>query len=267
MRTLIKTALALLALSVLLVGVSFNVLRAQDLGVHDTPGRAMAKEERPVAAEVTKIRLEGAIDLVLKQGPTPALTVHAEQRLLPNIVTTVDGNTLRIGSKGLIVNSRKPMRVELTLPSLQQLQVLGSGDANVSGFSGESLELSLNGSGDVLFNGRYQRVTGKLAGSGDLKIDAGISESVNLELLGSGDVQASGSCKLLNAKLAGSGDLHTADLQADRVAISVMGSGDAKVFAKMSAIINIMGSGDVHVAGKPVERIIRKQGSGDTSWE
>ncbi len=267
MRTLIKTALALLVLSVLLVGVSFNILRAQDLGVHDTPGRLMAKEERPVKAEVTVIRLEGAIDLVLKQGPTPALTVHAEQRLLSNIVTTVEGNTLRISSKGLIVNSRKPMRVELSLPSLQQIQVLGSGDAKVSGFSGEAIELSLNGSGDVQFNGSYQRVTGKLAGSGDLKLDAGTSENVNLELLGSGDVQASGACKLLTAKITGSGDLHTAGLQADSVAISVMGSGDAKVFAKNSAIINIMGSGNVHVAGKPTERIIRKQGSGDSSWE
>lgn len=267
MRTLIKTALALLGLAILLVGVSFNVLRAQDLGVQDTAGRKMLKETRPVNADVTVIKLEGAIDLVLKQGPSPSLNVRAEQRLMSNIVTVVDGKTLRISTKGLIVGAHKPMQAELTLPSLQQVHVTGSGDANVSGFSGEAIDLALNGSGDMLFNGKYQRVSGNLTGSGDLKIDAGSSDSVNLSLLGSGDVQVSGITKSLTAKLMGSGDLHSASLQADRVAVSLMGSGDAKVFAKTSVIVNIMGSGDVQVAGKPVERIVRKQGSGELSWE
>jgi hypothetical protein len=267
MLTLIKTAITLLVLAILLVGVSFNALRAQHIGVPEAPGRAMTREERPVKAEVVVVRLDGAIDLILKQGPVPALTVRAEQRLLANIMTIVDGNEVRISTRGLIVNSRKPIQVELTLPALEQLHVFGSGDAKVTGFSGAAMDLMLKGAGDVYFGGNFQGLSAKLAGSGDLQLDAGTSDSVSLILQGSGDVRASGASRFLTAKLTGSGDLHAADLQAQQVAIDVMGAGDAMVFAKMSATINSMGSGDVHVAGKPVKRIVRKQGSGDISWE
>lgn len=267
MRVLMKTAAVLLGLAVLLVGASFNVLRAQNVGASDAPGRTVVTESRPISAEVTTVRLEGSIDVFLMQGNTPKLSVHAEQRLLPNIVTVAEGKTLRISTKGLIVNPRKPLQVELVLPVLQQLKIAGSGDAKVSGFSGESLDLSIDGSGNIDFNGKVARLNGNINGSGDLKLELGDSDMVSINQRGSGDVQLSGTSKGLQVKLMGSGDLHSANLKADRVNVSIMGSGDAKVYAKSAAHVEIMGSGDVLVAGKPVERHVAKRGSGDVAWE
>jgi hypothetical protein len=268
MRALMKTGTFLLGLAVVLVGLSYNVLRAQGLEQSgETGSRALAMETRPVDANAMIIRLSGPIDLKLRQGATPSMHVHAEQRLLSKIVTAQNGNTLQIDTHGLIVNRHRPMVVELTLPSLQELRVLGSGDATVSGFSGNAVQLALAGSGDVHFNGQYQHVTASLSGSGDLTFNGGASEEVELSLLGSGDVTARGTTKALTAKLSGSGDVHAGSLQADSVNLSLMGSGDASVFARSAASVAIRGSGDATIAGNPAQRSISKSGSGDVLWE
>ena len=267
MGILIKTGAALLGLSVLLVGLTFNFLRAQDLGPRETGSRAMASETRAVSAEVVEVRLEGSIDLVLRQGPVPAMSVRAEQRLLANLVTVQEGKVLRISSKGVIINLRRPIRVELTLPALQQLEVKGSGDSMVTGFSGDALQLSLNGAGDVKFEGNYRHLNGSVSGSGDLRIDAGDSNNVELTMLGSGDVFVSGATRALKAALTGSGDLHGETLRADAVEVAALGSGDARVNAKSSVNLSLLGSGDVYVRGSPAQRVVTRRGSGDVTWE
>ena len=267
MGVLVKTAAIMLGLSVLLVGVTFNILRAQDLGPRDTGNRAMISEVRAVTAEVVVVKVEGGVELVLRQGATPAISVRTEQRLLGNLVTRQEGNTLTISTKGVMINARRPMRVELTLPALQELQVLGSGNSKVDGFTGEALTLALQGSGDLVLHGKYRRVTGTVTGSGDLKLDSGDSDSVELSLFGSGNATVNGSSKLLKAAITGSGDLLGTGLPSDSVMISATGSGDAMVHAKNSVAIVIRGSGDVHVQGSPTQRSIDKNGSGDVSWE
>ena len=267
MRVLLKTALVLFGLSILLVGVSFNVLRAQDLGPRDKAARVMASEVRPVTAEVVVIKVDSSVDLVLVQGAVPSMKVRAEQRVMSNIVTVQEGNTLRISTKGLMVNMRNPMVVELTLPSLQQLHVVGSGDSRVNGFSGESLQLTLHGSGDVAFDGKYKNLSGSLSGSGDLVIHNSESDKMELQLQGSGDVHATGSTKVLDAKLVGSGDFDATQLMSDSVTLKLMGSGDANVHAKTAVAIDIMGSGDVNVSGAPVQRSISKKGSGEANFD
>lgn len=268
MRALMKAGAILLGLAVVLVGLSWNVLRAQGLEQSGQAGsHAVATETRPVNANVTVIRLSGPIDLKLRQGATPSMNVRAEQRLLSKIVTAQNGNTLQIDTHGAIINRHRPMVVELVLPSLQELRVLGSGDATVSGFSGTTLQLALNGSGDVSFDGQYQHVAASISGSGDLTFNGGNSDEVELSLLGSGDVTARGTAKTLTAKLAGSGDMHAGSLQADSVHLSLLGSGDANVFARSAASVAIRGSGDAAVAGNPSQRSVSKSGSGDVRWE
>ncbi|MFA6314306.1 MAG: hypothetical protein WC681_22720, partial [Sterolibacterium sp.] len=53
-------------------------------------------EARSVDARVINVRLDGQIDLKLKQGPIPSLSVFADKRWLPKITTLQNGDTLRI---------------------------------------------------------------------------------------------------------------------------------------------------------------------------
>ncbi len=271
MRTLVRIGVAMAALAAVLVVASFGVLRAEISSgnwKNDAPGSHVLKTEtRKIDATAVIIDSNGPVDLVIKQGATPSMTVSAEERLLPRIKTEQAGNTLTIDFREIAFHSNHPMRVEITLPTLQQLSMHGSGDGQVNGFSGDKIVLSLRGSGDVNFDGQYQHVTASVIGSGDLGLGIGKGSDADLSLLGSGSITANGQSKNLTVRMLGSGDLDASRLQADDLKIDVMGSGDSSVYAKQSVAINLHGSGDVDVHGKPAQRNINRLGSGDISWD
>lgn len=268
MRTLIKVGLSLLLLAFVLIGVSYGMLRAQGKG---NPGsaasRALSSEARSISRAVTSVELSGPIDLTLRQGLTPSLTVSGEQRLLANIETSEHGRVLRICPKGMLFHHRQPLRAELVLPALQQLEVHGSGDSTVNGFSGERFVLRLHGSGNVIFNGRFKHLLAAVYGSGDATLNGGNSNSVALELLGSGQIATSGSSKLLRAELSGSGDLDAEHLAAERVEVTLLGAGEATVFAKEAADLTVRGNGNVKVYGNPPQRRSNTSGAGEINWD
>ena len=69
-----------------------------------SPGsRLVASEKRTLGASVQEVDVSGPINLTLRQGPAASLEVRGEQRLLANVDTTVDGNTLRIGPRGILL--------------------------------------------------------------------------------------------------------------------------------------------------------------------
>jgi hypothetical protein len=268
MRALLKIGIGLLLLSFLLIGVTYSMLKAYGTtSPTSVAGRTLSGETRKVDAMAVTVVLEGPIDLILTQGPTASMKVRGEQRSLANIETIQDGRDLHIGTKGMLLNPKHRLQVELVLPMLEELTVRSSGDTKVSGFSGDKLELRLHGSGNVNFSGRYRNLIAGAHGSGNLHLNAGSSEHVELELVGSGEIKSSGSCKTLDAQLTGSGDLDARHLAADRVTVDLKGSGTSHVFAKQSADLTLRGSGDIRVLGNPDQRNVNRSGSGDVSWE
>ncbi|MEC5160750.1 hypothetical protein ACFDR9_000170 [Janthinobacterium sp. CG_23.3] len=268
MRTLIKVGVSLLLLAFALIGVSYTMLRAQGLSnPGSAAGRAVRSEARTIGKNIHTIEVSGPIDLTVRQGLAPSLLVRGEQRLLANVETSERGATLHIGPKGMLLHHRQPLQVELVLPALQQLDMHGSGDSTVNGFSGERFELRVHGSGNVTFNGRFKHVLAGMNGSGDLNLNGGNSGSVTVNLAGSGAITTSGSCNLLRAELSGSGDLDAEHLAADRVEVSLQGSGAAVVFARDAADLTLRGSGNIKVYGNPPQRRSSSNGSGDIEWE
>jgi len=269
MRTLVKVGVSLLLLAFVLIGLSYSVLRAQ--GVSDpssAAGRAVRGEKRELGRDIGEVELNGPIDLTMRQGATPSLRVQGEQRLLANIETRQDGDTLHIGPTGMIFHHRQPLQVELVLPTLRRLDVHGSGDSTVNGFSGGHFELNLDGSGNVTFSGRFKTIESALHGSGNLHLNLNGSntERVDLDMVGSGEMTVSGATRMLGANMNGSGDLDAEHLAADKIDLSVLGSGSANVFARTAADLTLRGSGDIQVYGNPSERRFNRSGSGEVKW-
>ncbi len=267
MRTLIKVGFGLLLLAFLLIGLSFTMLRAQGTDSRNHPERrAVASEVRSVTAEVTEIDLSGPIDLTLRQGAIASMKVSGEQRLLANIDTRQDGGKLLIGTKGMLLHHKRPLQVLLTLPSLTELNIRGSGDSTVNGFAGDRLDVKLYGSGNVKFNGRYKEVAASVLGSGDMEMNGGSSDKVNVELMGSGQMTVVGSTREFKVDQTGSGDLDAEHLAAEVTEVNLRGSGTSVVQAQKSADVTVRGSGDVSVIGNPSERAVNKTGSGDVTF-
>jgi len=268
MRALLKTGAGLLVLAFLLIGVSYNMLRAQGTNGASAPGgRLVATERRALDKAVAKVDLSGPVNLTLRQGAASSIEVRGEQRLLANIDTSVDGDMLHIGPRGILLRHRTPIEVIVTLPQLESLSVNGSGEHTVSGFAGEHLDVALDGSGSMRFNGRYRAITAAVHGSGDLELTGGTSDAVNAEVAGSGRLTLVGASRALSAALRGSGDLDARHLRADDVDYLQQGSGDGAVYARKRLHAELVGSGEVRVYGNPDERSVKREGSGSVSFE
>jgi hypothetical protein len=264
-----KVGFSLLVLAFVLIGLTYSALRAQGISSPtNTAGRAVGSETRKVGSGIRAIDLSGPIDLTLRQGAVPSLVVRGEQRMLANVETISDSDgTLHIGTKGMLLYHRQPLQVTLVLPSIEEVMVHGSGTSSINGFSGERIEVNLNGTGKVKFNGRFKKVDAGVHGSGDLEMNGGASDKVEIAMIGSGSMTVVGSCKQFTAEQTGSGDLNARHLSADAADLQLMGSGEAILTARKVVNVSVRGSGDVVVYGSPSERNVSRNGSGEVTFK
>jgi hypothetical protein len=268
MRVLLKVGFSLLILAFLLIGVSYSMLRAHGTNGPSSPGgRLVATERRPLDKAVAKLDLCGPLNLTLRQGPAPMLEVRGEQRLLANIDTSIDGDILHIGPRGILLRHRTPIEVTVTLPMLESLSINGSGEHTVSGFAGDHLDVALDGSGSMRFNGRYREIMAAVHGSGDLELTGGTSDTVDAAVIGTGRLTLVGSSRALHAEMRGSGDLDARHLRAEEVALMQKGSGESAVYASKRLHAEMSGSGEARVFGNPDERSVSRKGSGTVSFD
>ena len=245
-----------------LLGVSFgSAIAASEESV---------TESRPVDARVVRVKLDGQIDLRLKQGPVPALVISGDKNLLANTTSDQQGDTITIANeaKGVKFGRRSSaLRAELTLPQLREVSTESVGSADVSGFSGDELDLKLDGAGSMKVNCSYRLVTAVLGGVGSMHVEGGSHEGIDLNLRGAGIVTLRGSAKWLKASLGGLGSMDAQHFVVDSVNLDLSGLGNASIHARQSANLNLSGLGSVTIYGKPVNRSVSVDGLGKVSWK
>jgi hypothetical protein len=226
----------------------------------------IVSETRSIDGRSVKVVLDGVIDLKLKQGPA-ALVVSGDKRYVPRITVTQSGDTLRIGTdlNGVHLNNPK-LRAELTLPQVRELVSAGVGSAEMNGFSGDDLRLSLEGAGAVKVNSQYRKVDARLTGVGSMTVNAGDTDKVELNLKGAGQITISGQSKSLHAQLGGIGSLDAKQLQSESLDAEMTGLGSASFYAKNSANLRLSGMGSATVYGKPAARNATARGLGSVAW-
>jgi hypothetical protein len=226
-------------------------------------------ETRTIDARVTRVKLDGVIDLKLRQGPVASLVISGDPRYLAKTTATQNGDTLNIETetRGIKLRSRERLRAELTLPQLREVSSDSVGSTEVSGFSGDVLELSLEGAGAMKATCNYKVVNASLGGVGSMTIQGIDGDSVTLNLGGAGYVTLLGRSKSLKASLVGLGSLDAQQFQAETVTVDLSGLGNATVMAKQNAILSLSGLGSVTVYGKPQHRSVSVDGLGHVSWK
>jgi len=224
-------------------------------------------EARTVDGRPVKVVLDGVVDLKLKQG-APALVLSGDKRYLQKITVTQNGDTIRIGTenmRGIHVGPRN-LKAELTLPQLRELVSAGVGSAEVKGFDGDEVRLSLEGAGAVNMVSRFKKVDARLTGVGSMTVSDTQADVVDLNLKGAGQIAISGQSKQLYAKLGGIGSLDAKQLQSESVDADMTGLGSATFNAKTSANLRLSGMGSATVYGKPANRQSTARGLGSVSW-
>lgn len=267
MRALLKIGAGLLGLALILIAMSYSMLRAQGtVRPGERESREVVSQTRKVSAAVRAVHLNGPIDMTLRQGAVPSLLIKGEQRLMGNIDAWEDNGVLHIAPRGMLLHHRQPLQAVLVLPGLNALTVSGSGDSTVNGFSGERIDVTLHGSGNLKFNGRFREVSAALQGSGDLELNGGTSSRVALSVIGSGDVTVVGSSDQFELDQTGSGDVDAEHLASGTARVNLLGSGSVVLNVRDRVDARLRGSGDIIVHGEPPEREISKTGSGEVEF-
>ncbi|MCA1855898.1 DUF2807 domain-containing protein [Massilia oculi] len=230
----------------------------------------IVRENRSVDARVTKVKLDGIVDLVVRQGSTPSLVVSGDRRYVQRITTAQRGDTLEIGTQSF--NSRhgdthEKLRAELTVPNLAELTSQGVGTSTISGFSGNAIQVALDGAGSVTLNSNYRNIDARLGGVGGLALNGVRAERVDLNLRGAGRISVNGESKLLRAKLGGVGSLEAQGLRAESVNLDMSGLGGATVHAVRAADVDLSGMGSATVYGNPATRNVNTNGMGKVAWK
>jgi hypothetical protein len=226
-------------------------------------------ETRAIDARVVRVKLDGMIELRVRQGSTPTLVLSGDPRWLEKTTTLQSGDTLDIGTEGRFGRSTRmlPVRAELTLPALREISSESLGTTEVNGFSGDELELTLDGAGSMKVWCNYKMVTANLGGIGSMQINGLNAEGIDLHLSGAGYVTLNGRSKWLKADLGGLGGLDAQQFAADSVNLDLSGLGNATVTAHQSVTLDLSGMGSVTVYGKPANRKVSIDGLGKVSWK
>lgn len=169
-------------------------------------------ETRPVSG-FTGIELSGIGEVTIEQGDAEALTIEADDNVLPALTSEVDGSVLRLGTKPRTrVQTRNPIRYRVTVEELDRIDLSGSGTVTAVDLKLTTLDINISGSG-------------------------------TMDLAGSADQQ--------EVEVSGSGRYEAARLPSRSVSIDISGSGKATVAASEQLRVDISGSGTVTYSGDP----------------
>lgn len=177
-------------------------------------GKPMTQQRDVSGFHGVVLSMPGRLEIV--QGTAEGVTLTADDNLVPEIETVVEGGVLHVRfRRGLGATTRTRISVTVKAREIRSIGVAGSGDVVAAALDSPELSVRLAGSGDVKLGGR--------------------AESLQVRISGSGDVDAGG-------------------FDTQRARVTIAGSGDATVWARKSLDVSVSGSGDVRYYGDPEVR-------------
>jgi hypothetical protein len=215
----------------------------------------LVTEEREVSG-FDRLSLVGAGDVMITQGEDEALTVEAEDNLIPYLMSEVQNGKLVLGftdaAKRVNVRPGKGITFHLRVKELRRIDLLGAGDITLSSVDAERLEILLAGAGDIEASSvDVGRLEVLLAGAGDVRIDSLKVEALVIHLNGAGDVELAGQAAEQGVFLNGAGNYRAGELESQATTVEVNGVGDVTVWARNTLDVRINGPSTVKYYGSP----------------
>jgi hypothetical protein len=169
-------------------------------------GSGVPASEKRELPPFDAVELPGSNQVTIRAGGEQSVVVHADDNLLDRVTTRVSAGTLVIGNEAGGYTTRNPIRVEVVVPSVNELTLSGSGTIDAAGIDVDVLTVVLSGSGAVSGSGRAQRIEVKLNGSGDVQLHDLVAQDVRATMSGTGRI-AVHATDSLEASVPGTGSI------------------------------------------------------------
>jgi hypothetical protein len=183
------------------------------------------------ARDFTGVRVSSGIDVYLRQGNRPKLTVEADENLHEYIITENRNGVLHVYTD-VNIRSAERKRVYVTIKDIESVETSSAGDVlGETPIRTKTLRLSASSAGSI-----------KLEVYAD-RIRAGISSS--------GDITLSGEANVLEAGLSSAGDLNAFNLTVREADITASSAGDAEITVTEKLTARASSAGDINYRGNP----------------
>lgn len=212
-------------------------------------GSGVMKTQTRELSDFDAIAIRYPAEVIVRQGKTASVKIEAEDNLLPQLTTEVEGNTLVFKNGESNFSKRvKPtsaVKVTITVTELKEISLASAGSLEAFGLKGGDFELKLSGAGDATLT--------------EVEFD-----SFSVTLSGAGEIKADGKVERLKVTISGLGDFKGADLQTMTADILISGAGNATVRVEQELTARVSGAGSVGYYGSPdVTKTISGAGSVD----
>lgn len=202
-RTLLVAGAVVLVLAALVTALL--VTGVLDTSSSGPVGSGVSAVDERAVEPFRRLELAGSNEVSIEVGAPRSVVVSADDNLLDRVTTEVERGELVVDTEGSFTTAA-PMTVVVTVPTLDGLELSGSGAITAEGVRGSFLAVTLSGSGLVSAAGRVNILDVTLSGSGNVGLDRLRTMDARAELTGSGRivVNVTGT---LDASIDGSGTI------------------------------------------------------------
>lgn len=238
--------------------------------------KASYTKDQPIE-QVKKIVLKGDVDVVLRCGRPPSLSISGDSKnAVESVKTTMSADKLVIEREattsvmiGSVGGGHGGVYMTQTSTGSNNVQIgFISGDAGISlGVGGAEVIIngrSVAGGGDraLVSIAMPEAPDFALKGSGRVAMNGVEQNRLRLSIEGAGEIHAYGHVELLEVEIAGSGCFGAPNLSAEQATLTITGSGDIDATVRRDVRARIVGSGIIAVRGNPSQRSDSVTGSG-----
>ncbi|MBN2446103.1 MAG: DUF2807 domain-containing protein [Phycisphaerae bacterium] len=185
-----------------------------------TTGSGVVKTESRAVAAFDRVELTIAATITISVGGEQSMAITTDDNILELITTTVADGHLVIGCENTISPS-VPITIDISIPSLAEVNLTGAGTISISGVNSETLELAIQGAGDINVSGKVDALAARISGAGNIGAAGLATREAVVRLTGTGSASVSPT-ETLDAIITGVG--------------SITYAGDPEVTQKISGI-------------------------------
>jgi hypothetical protein len=135
--------------------------------------------------DFTKVDASGSLNIVIVAGTDFKIELESERKSLDEIITELDGETLKIHFKKDWSVSKAEVAVRISMPTLEAAEISGNSKGVISNIKNKDLSIKLNGASGVKISGKTQNFNLVANGASIIEAETLDSENVKVEMNGS----------------------------------------------------------------------------------
>lgn len=171
--------------------------------------RAAQRQDVRALTGFASVALHGTATLDIQVGQPASVKLEGDDDVLKSTRTSVRGHTLvieRRNSNWFWGGGRGKLTAHITVPTLDDLAVHGTGDVTIAGLTHGASRITISGTGHITGTGKLNAVTLVINGTGDADFSALPVQAAKVIVNGAGHVELDVSDRL-TATVNGAGDV------------------------------------------------------------